>query len=137
MHSDSGMELPERNRRVRPDESVGIRTKVSGSRAGSWGPVFQGGQVLGPAFLTLRFQHWVSLRWRSFAASAGAGIVTTVVGRFAVGMGQQVAAIPWALPMPVLSPRPHDLPAILLIAGACAVSIAAVGCFDFCRREVQ
>jgi hypothetical protein len=107
-----------------------------------WAAIFRdGSQVMALAFLALTIQHWVSLRWRSFSVSIGTGIVATVVGFFAVGAGQQVGGwpqyFPWALPMLVLSKQPHDIQAVLFITGPLGLLVAAAGCFDFCRREVQ
>jgi len=100
-----------------------------------------GARVCGLMFLALTIQHWVSLRWRSFAVAIGAGIVATVVGFFAVAAGQQGDTwpqyFPWALPMLVVARQPHNIEAVLAIGGALGLAAAAAGCLDFCRREVQ
>jgi hypothetical protein len=35
------------------------------------------------------------------------------------------------------SKQPHNIEAILLISGVAGLIVAAAGCMDFCRREVQ
>jgi hypothetical protein len=98
-------------------------------------------QVAGLAFLALTLQHWVSLRWRSFAAPVGVGIVALVIGFSAFAATQQVAAwpqyFPWSLPMLVLSRRPINIEAVLWVSWAVGLVVAAAGCVDFCRREVK
>ncbi len=106
-----------------------------------WAAVVKdGSQILGLAFLALTIQHWVGLRWRSFSVAIGIGILATVVGVFAVAAGQQLGGwpqyFPWSLPMLVLSRHPPDIPAALLISAALGLIVTAVGCRDFCRREI-
>jgi len=97
-------------------------------------------QVTGLMFLPLTIQQWVSLRWKSFSVATGAGIVATVVAFFAVAASRQVPGwpqyFPWALPMLVLSKQAPNIPATLVISGALGLIVAAVSCWDFCRREV-
>jgi hypothetical protein len=107
-----------------------------------WAAIFRdGSQVMGLAFLALTIQHWVSLRWRSFSVAIGTGIVAMVVGCFAVAAAQQDGGwpqyFPWALPMLVQVRQPHNIEAALFISSALGVIVAAVGCLDFCRREVN
>jgi len=101
----------------------------------------EGTQVAGLAFLALAIQHWVSLRWQSFSVAIGAGIVATVAGYFAVVATRQSGDwpqyFPWALPMLVLARKPQNIEAALWISGAMGLVVAAAGCWDFCRREVQ
>ncbi len=106
-----------------------------------WAAIFRAGfEVMGLSFLALTIQHWVSLRWRSFPVAVGTGIVATVVAFFAVFASQQTGGwpqyFPWALPMLVVARQPHNIEATLLISVALGLIVAAVGCLDFCRREV-
>lgn len=97
--------------------------------------------MMGLGFLALAIQHWVSLRWRSFSVAVGAGIVATITGIFATAAGQQAGGwpqyFPWALPMLVQSRLPHNLGLTLLLGGAAGVLVAAAGCLEFSRREIQ
>jgi lantibiotic transport system permease protein len=107
-----------------------------------WAAILQdGARVMGLAFLALTIQHWVSLRWRSFPVAIGTGIVAMVIGVFAVAATQQSGGwpkyFPWALPMLVLARQPLNIEAALLISSAVGVLVAAVGCSDFCRRDVS
>lgn len=107
-----------------------------------WAKIVRDGlSITGLAFLALTIQYWVSLRWRSFSVAIGVGMAAAVVGFFSVAVGQQLGGwpqyVPWALPMLVLAKQPHSIGAVLVIGGALGVLAAAIGCWDFCRREVQ
>ncbi|HEY6305785.1 MAG TPA: ABC transporter permease [Candidatus Angelobacter sp.] len=107
-----------------------------------WATIFrEGAEVAGLAFLALTIQHWVSLRWKSFSVAIGMGIIATVLGFLATAVGQQFGGwpryFPWSLPMLALAKQPHDIAAVLMISGAAGLIVAAAGCADFCRREVQ
>jgi hypothetical protein len=98
-------------------------------------------QVTGLVFLALTIQHWVSLRWKSFPVATGVGIVATVAGYLMVVGSRQgsgwIEYFPWALPMIAIGPAPHNIPALLWISGAAGLVVTALGCADFCRREVK
>lgn len=105
--------------------------------------VRQSAEALGLAFLLLAIQNWVALRWKPFSIAVGVGIVGLVTGFFAFVAGQQGAKeyqlFPWSLPMLVLGNHRASLDVgtgliFSLIAGTV---VAAIGCWDFCRREVQ
>ena len=100
-----------------------------------------GAQVTGLAFLALTIQHWVSLRWQSFSVATSVGIVAMVTGYLMVVSTRQTDAwpqyFPLSLPMLVLARRPQNVEAVLWISGAAGLLVAAVGCADFCRREVR
>jgi hypothetical protein len=107
-----------------------------------WAAIFRdGAQVMGLAFLALTIQHWVSLRWRSFTVATATGIVAMVAGVVAVAAAQQTGGwpqyFPWALPMLVLAKQPHHIAAALFVSTALGLVVAAAGCLDFCRREVN
>lgn len=95
--------------------------------------------ALGLLFLTI--QHWVSLRWRSFAMAVGVGAVAIVIGFGMLLAAGQYGAwpqyFPWALPMLVVARQQVDLALVMGIAGGLAVVAGALGCADFCRREVH
>jgi hypothetical protein len=101
----------------------------------------QSAEIFGLAFLTLTIQHWVSLRWQSFSVAIGVGIVGTVLGVAVANAADQLGGwalfFPWALPMLVLDRQPHDIEAGLLISSALGLVVTLVGCFEFCRREVN
>lgn len=92
-------------------------------------------------FLALTIQHWISLRWRSFAASTGAGVVAMVIGYvMAVAStpnGGLPAYYPWTLPMLVLAKWPVNMPAVLSISALCGCLLTALGCAEFSSREVK
>jgi lantibiotic transport system permease protein len=98
-------------------------------------------QVTALAFLALAIQHWVSLRWRAFSVSMGAGIVAMVVGYFAVvasfESGTWPKYFPWALPMLVLAQHPGNIDKVLLVSNLVALGITILGCYEFCRREIM
>jgi len=102
----------------------------------------QGAEVLCLSFLLISIQNWVALRWKQFSVAVGVGIVGLMTGFFTFVAGQQstkeLQLFPWSLPMLVLGNRTSlDVRTgfeFSLIAG---MVVAAVGCWDFCRREVQ
>jgi hypothetical protein len=108
-----------------------------------WPTIFRlGAEVTGMAFLALNIQHWVSLRWKSFSVAIGIGVIATVLGFLGVAAGRQLGGgwpqyFPWSLPMLALEKEPHNIAAILLLSGVAGLIVAAAGCADFCRREVQ
>lgn len=106
------------------------------------GPIFRNGlEVAGLTFLAVAIQHWVSLRFRSFAVAVATGVMGMVVAYVAViathPLGGWPQYFPWALPMLVLSGRPHDLVTGLWVSGLLGLAAIGVGCWDFCRREVH
>ena len=106
------------------------------------GAIFrEGAQVMALVFLALTIQHWVSLRWKSFSVAVGTGIVALAVSFFALAAARQVGSwpqyFPWVLPMMVLAEQPQNIETGLAISGALGLVVAAAGCCDFCRREVQ
>lgn len=118
-----------------------IQSQVTFGSPVPWTAIFRDCfEVAGLASLALTIQHWISLRWRSFTVAVSAGIVTLVVGAFAVGVAQQAGGwplyLPWALPMLVLR-KPENVQLALTISTAVGLLVAAAGCLEFCRREVQ
>jgi len=103
----------------------------------------QGAQVAGLSFLTLTMQHWVSLRWRAFSVATGTGIVLMVTSYMMAASSTSSAHPGWeqyfpgALPMLALARQPHNVETALWISTSLGLLVAAVGCWDFCRREVN
>lgn len=98
-------------------------------------------QMTALGFLALTIQHWISLRWRSFAVSTGIGIVAMVVG-YAMALASQpngglTQYYPWALPMLVLARWTVNLEAVLWISTMLGCAVTVVGCAEFCRRELE
>jgi hypothetical protein len=98
-------------------------------------------QMTALAFLSLTIQHWVSLRWRTFSAGVGFGIVAMVTS-----FGMMLAAgqyggwpqyFPGALPMLVLARDPGDLGAAIWIGIMGGIAVSVTGCAEFCRRDVN
>jgi lantibiotic transport system permease protein len=119
-----------------------IQTEVVFGSQVPWAAIFRdGARVMGLGFLALAIQHWMSLRWRSFSAATGAGMVAVVAGVFAFAAGQQSGGwpryFPWALPMLVLARQPLHVETALWINVAVGLLVAAAGCLDFSRREVK
>ena len=107
-----------------------------------WAAMFgEFAQVATLAFLALTIQHWVSLRWQSFAVPVGIGVAMTVLGWFAFGASQQLAGwlryFPWALPLLPLGKQAHHVGMAMLLATAVGLLVVAYGCIGFCRREVH
>ena len=106
-----------------------------------WAMLFRDGSyIVGLEFLALAAQHWVSLRWRSFPVAIATGMVALVLAFMAVTAGRQAGwpeYFPWALPMLVVAPQPHNLALVLRISAPAGLLAVAAGCFDFCRREVS
>lgn len=102
----------------------------------------QGAEVFWLAFLQLAIQNWVALRWKPFSVAVGVGIVGLVMGFFTFVAGQQggkeLQLFPWSLPMLVLGNKTSlDVPTGLIFSLIAGTVVAAVGCWDFCRFEVQ
>lgn len=99
-------------------------------------------EVFGLAFLLLAIQNWVALRWKPFSVALGVGIVGLVMGLFMFVAGQQSAKalqfFPWSLPILVLGNGTSlDVSTGLIFSVIAGMVLAAAGCWDFCRREVQ
>ena len=101
--------------------------------------VKQAAQMTGLSFLFLAIQHWVSLRWRSFAVAIGFGIVAIVTSFAMLLSAGQYGAwpqyFPWSLPMLVIARQPQNVDAALWLGGLAGIAAAVAGCFEFCRRE--
>jgi hypothetical protein len=100
----------------------------------------QAAQATALAFLFLSIQQWVSLRWRSFSASTGFGIVATITGfamLLAAGQyGTWPRYFPWSLPALTVARQAQDIPTALSISILAALLITAAACRDFSTREI-
>jgi hypothetical protein len=101
----------------------------------------QAAQMTGLAFLFLSIQHWVSLRWKSFAVAIGFGVVALVTSFAMLLAAGQYGAwpeyFPWSLPMLVIAHQPHNVAPILWICAFIGIGMNIAGCVDFCKREVS
>lgn len=101
----------------------------------------QGCLMTALGFLALTLQHWVSLRWRSFAVSTGAGVVAIVIGYGMTFASQPNGAwtqyFPWSLPMLVLAKWPVNLTEVFAFTVLLGILSTAAGCLEFSRREVS
>jgi hypothetical protein len=108
-----------------------------------WFMIFQkAADVAGLAFLMLAIQHWVSLRWRSFTVSVAVGIVGLVVGYgmlLTAQKGSPGLAIycPWSFPIMAVIGQPADVTRLLVLSAFLAITVSAIGCWEFSRRDVD
>jgi hypothetical protein len=82
----------------------------------------------------LTIQHWVSLRWPTFTAAMGFGMVATVVGFVAVNSPDWGPWYPWSLPLHAVDPRP-DVVSPMLVSAIGATIVATWGAWRFTHRE--
>lgn len=82
-------------------------------------------------------QHWVSLRWRSFSVSVAVGMVASVVGFVLINVGEWGRFYPWAMPSSAVVKEASDLGTILATGWLLAAGSVVLGCWDFCRRELE
>jgi ABC-2 type transport system permease protein len=102
----------------------------------------QAAEVLCLAFLLLAIQNWVALRWKPFSVAVGVGIVGLLMGFFASVASLQGAKefqlFPWSLPILALGNKTSvDVATGLRFSLIAGTFVAAMGCWDFCRRDVQ
>lgn len=95
----------------------------------------------GLGFLSLSIQHWISLRWRSFAVSVGTGILAMVTGYVMYAASQPngfwTQYFPWALPMLVMARWPVEEMQVLALSVVLGCGVSAMGCAEFSRRDIQ
>lgn len=98
-------------------------------------------QITGLMFLALTIQHWVSMRYRSFAVAGGFGVVAMVTGYAMVPASQPIGGptqyFPWALPMMVLATWHPNVDAALWASAAGGCLVTVLGCLEFSRRDLQ
>lgn len=118
------------------DRQLGFGTTLPVARI-----ALQAAEMTALAFLFLTIQHWVSLRWKSFSVAVGTGIVALVTSfamLIAAGPhGTWPQYFPWSLPMLVIARHEPNIPLVLWISGLAAVAATAIGCVDFCKRDIS
>jgi hypothetical protein len=87
--------------------------------------------------LAVTIQHWVSLRWQSFTAAIGFGMTVMVMGFIAVNSATWGRWFPWSMPIHAIRKAATGEANLMLVAVAGAVVVAAVGCWEFSRREIS
>jgi hypothetical protein len=99
-------------------------------------------QTFAAACLIVSIQTWISLRYRTFIAGLGLGIVAVLVllgGVARSGLGTVVIyTYPWALPPTVMARMWETHPDRWLVAGggiAAGALVAAAGCWNLSRRD--
>lgn len=89
------------------------------------------------SLFVVTLHHFMSLRLRSFAASAGIGVCATTISFMLVNSDKYGRLWPWCLPARLLVTKPgitHDV-LVYSIVGALLVSLA--GTWEFSRREIR
>jgi ABC-2 type transport system permease protein len=89
------------------------------------------------ALLVLTIQHWVSLRFSSFAASAGFGVAATVTGAIVINSATYGPWWPWCLPAQLVSTDPAALAHALRYSAIGAAIFTAAGAVEFRHREIR
>jgi ABC-2 type transport system permease protein len=89
------------------------------------------------ALLVIAIQHWVSLRFSSFAASTGFGIAATVTGAIVINSGKYGPWWPWCLPAQLLANRGDVFAHTLWYSALGAVAVSLAGSIEFSRREIR
>lgn len=86
--------------------------------------------------LALTIQHWVSLKWQTFTAAMGFGMSVMVLGFLAANSKEWGPRVPWSMPMFTIRAHGPDLMQMLATSLIMAVVVAAVGSYEFSRRDV-
>jgi hypothetical protein len=88
-------------------------------------------------WLLIVLHTYVALRWKNFVVAMGFGIVMTVAG-FLILNSTYANYYPWALPGLILNKLKNGEPCLwqLLLGGPSALLAAALGGWDFLRRDV-
>lgn len=90
------------------------------------------------SFFMMAFHLWFGMRWNSFVAAMGAGIVAEIVTMFI--FGQEVASsFPWSIPgalaLDMVDPAQMWISLAIGLGGGLLVSVA--GAWDVLRLDVQ
>jgi len=94
-------------------------------------------RVSAACLLAVAIQHWVSLRWQSFTAALGFGMSVMIVGFAAVNSAEWGPRVPWSMPMYALrGADPMTRTYVMIAATAGAAVVAAIGCWEFSRRDI-
>lgn len=103
-----------------------------------WAPFLRSAALATAAsLLVVAIHHVLSLRLRTFAASAGAGVAATLVSFILINSERYGRLWPWCLPARLLSQKPGALEEVLLYSVVGAVLVSAAGTWEFARREIR
>ncbi len=103
-----------------------------------WSTAWHNAWITGvTALLIVAIQHWVSLRFGAFAASAGFGIAATVIGAILANSDRYGPWWPWCLPMQLMSANPVRIGHAVVYSAIAAVSVSVLGTIEFSRREIR
>jgi lantibiotic transport system permease protein len=93
-------------------------------------------RVSGAALLGVVIQHWVSLRWQSYTAAMGFGICAMIIGVFAAQSAEIGSWFPWSLPIHAVLDGAAGRDRITFWSIGGATIAAALGCWEFVKREI-
>jgi hypothetical protein len=85
--------------------------------------------------LITALQTWIALRWRSFTVVVSVGIVATVCGLLVSRSDTYGKFFPWSMPFQAFSETGHNAAIAIGIGMAGGLIVAALGLFDFLRRD--
>ncbi len=103
-----------------------------------WGSAWHNAAItVVAALLVIAIQHWVSLRFAAFAASAGFGVAATVTGSILINSGKYGPWWPWCLPAQLLATKPEVVTRSLWYSAIGAVVVSLAGAIEFRRREIR
>lgn len=103
-----------------------------------WAPFLRGaGLATAASMLVIAIHHALSLRLRTFAASAGAGVAATLISFVLINSERYSRLWPWCLPARMLSQKPGVAAEVLLYSLAGAVVVSVLGTWEFSRREIR
>ncbi|MBI4892244.1 MAG: ABC transporter permease [Acidobacteria bacterium] len=89
------------------------------------------------SLLVIAIQQWVSLRFATFAASAGFGICCTVAGSILANSQKYGPWWPWCLPVQLMTGKPEPIAHALWYSCLGGLIAAVLGGVEFCRREIR
>ncbi len=92
---------------------------------------------MGAALLLIALQHWISLRFTSFAASVGLGISGTIVGYIAANSAKYGQWWPWGLGIQFVVNKPGAAEHALWYSAIGATIVVVAGTIEFSRREMR
>jgi len=93
-------------------------------------------RISAAALLGLTIQHWVSLRWQTFTTALGFGMCVMVISFIAANAVEWGRWFPWSMPLMIMRPGKADVEMLLYASIAGAFVCAALGCWEFIRREI-